>query len=181
MANLARDARALDQTVLISMIESGNYRLEIRKRFLRSAVIVLEERITRKTQNAGALNGIALLETWRPATFSISRRAKVGDLVLSSKTPMQQNFDPQQGTKNNRLLTERDEGLILVGIKNGEYRLARKTRFLRPDIVVLEKKIRAFRGSYNGFDYDDYSVERWVTAKVDVEKRAVLGNLSVAA
>ena len=70
---------------LARMIASGNYRLALRKRFLRSPLVILEKRVIREH---GAYNGLDVdvwkSTHWEPATVTYDERPKVEDLPIAA-------------------------------------------------------------------------------------------------
>lgn len=71
---------------LARMIASGNYRLALRKRFLRSPLVILEKRVL---MYPGGFIGLDLSNVptkthWVPATVTHSRYAKVEDLPIAA-------------------------------------------------------------------------------------------------
>jgi len=72
---------------LARMIESGNYRLALRKRFLRAPLVILEKRVVRNHMKD--LNGSGYYDEWttthwEPATVSYDDRPKVEDLPIAT-------------------------------------------------------------------------------------------------
>ena len=74
---------ALDQNEFIAMIESGEYRLAIKKRFLRAPLIVLERRIT---VQRGYWNGFSyddiVSHRWIPVTVEIEHPSTSKHIVI---------------------------------------------------------------------------------------------------
>lgn len=70
---------------LARMIASGNYRLALRKRFMRAPLVILEKRVTR---HHGRSYGYDIEEWttthWEPATVSYDGRPKVEDLPIAA-------------------------------------------------------------------------------------------------
>ena len=71
---------------LARMIASGNYRLALRKRFLRSPLVVLEKRVLKQRGVYNGLDGhdVYTSSHWEPATVTYDDRPKVEDLPIAT-------------------------------------------------------------------------------------------------
>lgn len=85
-----KDARSRDLTTpekLARMIASGDYRLALRKRFLRPPLVILERRDVRQhTKDLGGSGHYDFWTTtrWEPATVTYDERPKVEDLHIAT-------------------------------------------------------------------------------------------------